>query len=79
MINVNNYIKLLVVKDVNILIKVEGYKAFHGSMKIEYKLKGPEIIEDKDWLYKPDTDCWYGAGKSFPANICTIIKEETND
>ena len=39
------------------MIKVEGYRAFHGTMKIEYTLRTAEIIEDKDWLYKPDTNC----------------------
>lgn len=66
------------VKDVNILIKVEGYKAFHGSMKIEHRLRGPEIIEDKDWLYKPDTDCWYGAGRSFHDDFCTPMEDVDN-
>lgn len=61
------------------MILVEGYKAFHGTMKIEHRLRTAEILEDKDWLYKPDTDCWYGAGRSFPADICTPIEENKND
>ena len=61
------------------MINVEGYKAFHGTMKIEHKLRTVELIEDKDWLYKPDTNCWYGAGRSFPADVCTPIKEHKND
>lgn len=60
------------------MIKVEGYKAFHGSMKIEHRLRGPEIIEDKDWLYKPDTDCWYGAGRSFHDDFCTPMEDVDN-
>lgn len=60
------------------MIKVEGYKAFHGTMKIDYKNRAAEVIEDKDWLYKPDTDCWYGAGRSFYADVCTPI-EINND
>ena len=59
------------------MIKVEGYKAFHGTMRISPKngLYSPFYINDKDWLYKPDTDCWYGNGQSFPADICTSIEE----
>lgn len=60
------------------MIKVEGYKAFHGSMRIDYELHR-ELIENKDWLYKPDTDCWYGAGRSFPADVCKPIEEDNND
>ena len=34
------------------------------------------------FLYKPDTNCWYGGGRSFPADICEpvpykMILEET--
>ena len=57
------------------MIKVEGYKAFHGDMMITPKngLYPPFYICNKDWLYKPDTDCWYGNGQSFPAEICEVI------
>ena len=59
------------------MIRVEGYKAFRGEMKITplnpdiapYTLTG-------DWLYMPDTDCWYGKGKSFPAMVCEPIETE---
>ena len=61
-----------------VMINVEGYKAFHGTMKIDYKLH-KELIENKDWLYKPDTNCWYGAGRSFPADICAPMEEDRND
>ena len=59
------------------MICVEGYKAFHGTMRIipvNTSLK-PFIIANKDWLYKPDTKCWYGDGRSFPADICEIVEE----
>lgn len=59
------------------MINVEGYKAFHGTMRITPK--NPQCasfcIVDKDWLYKPDTDCWYGNGGSFIAEICEIVEE----
>ncbi len=60
------------------MIKVEGYKAFHGDMKIVPKniLYRPFYIVDKDWLYRPDTDCWYGDGSSFPAEICEPVEND---
>lgn len=59
------------------MIKVEGYKAFKGTMKIipvskeiaPYEISG-------DWLYKPDTDCWYCGGWSYPEQICEVMKED---
>ena len=55
------------------IIKVEGYKAFRGEMLVTpgnpqyapFKLVG-------DWLYKPEADCWYCKGRSFPAFTCQI-------
>ena len=58
------------------MIKVEGYKAFHGIMKIKPKCKGIEhFVIEADWLYKPDTKTWYGNGSSFVEEICEIVKE----
>lgn len=52
------------------MICVEGYKAFRGSMTIK-PANGMEPFQlTGDWLYKPDTDCWYGCSQSFPADIC---------
>ena len=57
------------------IIQVEGYKAFHGTMKITPIHSEHFFIDDCDWLYKPVTDCWYGKGRSFPADICTVVIE----
>ena len=60
------------------MIQVEVYKAFHGTMRIvptNPKFPTREIA-DADWLYKPDTNCWYGKGSSFPADICEVVKED---
>jgi hypothetical protein len=60
------------------MIQVEGYKAFHGDMKITPKsttFKESWFICDKDWLYKPETNCWYGDGRSLSAEICTPIEK----
>ena len=61
-----------------IIISVEGYKAFHGDMNITPKNNSipPFCIVNKDWLYKPDTNCWYGDGKSFSADICEVIDSD---
>lgn len=58
------------------MIQVEGYKAFHGKMQITPKCAdiAPFILEG-DWLYRPDTGCWYGCGRSFCTDICTPITE----
>lgn len=58
------------------MIEVEGYKAFHGIMKITPKCEGVKPFEIQgDWLYKPDMACWYGKGLSFSKEICEIVKE----
>ena len=63
------------------MVEVEGYKAFHGDMRVEprNKLYPSFYICDKDWLFKPDTGCWYGNVQSFPEEICTLIEKESSD
>lgn len=57
------------------MIKVEGYKAFHGVMRITPKCDGVKPFElSGDWLYKPD-GYWYGCGRSFAESICEVVKE----
>lgn len=59
------------------MIKVEGYKAFKGVLKIEPKnnVISPFCLEG-EFLYRPDTDCWYGCGRSFAAQICEVVKDD---
>ena len=57
------------------LIRVEGYSAFAGWMLIRWVGRSPERIYG-DWLYKPETGCWYCRGHSYPAEICQILEEE---
>lgn len=59
------------------IISVDGYKAFHGDMKITPKNGTPFQIVNRDWLYKPEYNCWYGDGRSFSADICEILSEES--
>lgn len=55
------------------VISVEGYKAFRGTMRISPR--GAEAYDlCGDWLYKPGTGCWYGNGRSFPKEVCTILE-----
>ena len=61
------------------MICVEGYKAFRGTMRITPRANGEPIPEKSweltgDWLYRPDTGCWYGKGQSFPAALCTPVE-----
>ena len=58
------------------MIKVEGFKAFKGVMKITPKNTNfkPQILTG-DWLYRPDYNCWYGNGRSFMADICEIVED----
>lgn len=56
------------------VITVNGYRAFHGTMKIHWKNGDqPEEIYG-DWLYRPDTNMWYCEDRSFPSAICTIVE-----
>ena len=54
---------------------VDGYKAFKGTMIIHTTVKGDISIKG-DWLYKPETDCWYCKGSSYPASICEVDTDE---
>ena len=59
------------------MIKVEGFMAFKGTMRITPKSDTIKPFEiEGDWLYKPDCDCWYSGGKSYPAKICTVLEVE---
>ena len=57
-----------------ILIACEGYQMFRGTMQVSYR--GTAQAEDitGDWLYRPDTRCWYCRGRSYPAEICEIVE-----
>lgn len=64
----------------NNMICVEGYRAFRGTMRITPKSPDLEpYVMSGDWLYKPDTGCWYGKGQSFPAAICELQEAKPLD
>ena len=52
------------------MLQCEGYKMFHGKMRINNNLS--EYFITGIWLYKPDTDCWYCNGRSYPSFVCSI-------
>lgn len=62
------------------MLKCEGFKMFKGTARIvptntdfpPYELEGT-------FLYRPDYDCWYGCGSSFPACIFTIAEDKTEN
>lgn len=56
------------------MIEVEGYKAFHGKLIVSPVSQVEPFTLEGDFLYKPEADCWYGQGRSFPASICTIVE-----
>lgn len=61
-------------KSMNNMIQVEGYRAFRGTMRITPKAAVPAFELTGDWLYRPDTGCWYGKGSSFAPEICTVME-----
>ena len=54
------------------MLKCEGYIMFKGVMKIN-----ETDYVDGIWLYKPECECWYCAGKSYPKSSCEIIIDNT--
>lgn len=55
----------------------EGYKMFKGTARIVPSTGWREPFEETGtWLYKPECNCWYVNGHSFPADIVTDFREE---
>ncbi len=54
------------------IICVQGYKAFTGVMRVFGPDKPAEEIYG-EWLYRPDTDCWYCKEQTYPAEYCAIV------
>ena len=60
------------------MICSEGYKAFRGTMRIVPKNPNTKPYElTADWLYKPEYQCCYGKGSSFPEEICEVLVDLT--
>lgn len=58
------------------MLKCKGYKMFKGSATIKPVTKMQPFTVTGMWLYKPEYDCWYCNGSSYPAKIVTDIKED---
>ena len=56
------------------MLKCEGYKMFEGTATVR-PVSLPPFDVTGTWLYKPEYDCWYCNGRSFPASIVTDIVE----
>lgn len=55
-------------------LSCEGFRMFYGTMLITpINLDFSSFTLSGDWLYKPDTKCWYCKGRSFPEEICRRI------
>lgn len=48
---------------------------FTGIMQIT-PTNQPSFELEADWKYDPEWSCWYGAGQSFPEEICSIKEGE---
>lgn len=57
------------------MLKSEGYMMFRGTATI-VPVNGKPYDVSGDWLYKPEYDCWYVHGCSYPACIVKDIREE---
>ena len=62
------------------MLKSEGYMMFRGTARVvPVSDKFPAKDITGDWLYKPEWDCWYVNGRSYPASIVQDIREEESD
>lgn len=56
------------------MLTCEGYRMFYGTATVT-----PVNAEAYDvtgtWLYKPEYDCWYCGGSSYPARIIGNLRE----
>lgn len=59
------------------MLECEGYKMFYGTATVTpVNPKFPARDITGTWLYKPEHDCWYVNGESWPAEIVSDIREE---
>lgn len=59
------------------MISIEGYKAFRGTLQVTPRGGNfNPVILNGEFLYRPDTECWYHKGSSYPADICEVVNDE---
>lgn len=59
------------------MIEIEGYKAFYGSMGITPANNRSPFVLVGEFLYKPDTQCWYHEGKSYSNEVCHVLDDNS--
>lgn len=60
------------------MLECEGFKMFRGTALVRPKTINLAVMKVSGvWLYKPEFDCWYVGGRSYPAEIVEIVKDET--
>ena len=61
------------------MLTSEGYRMFRGVGEIHNAKTGEYVdAQHGDWLYKPEYDCWYVNGRSYPAECVLILHDETD-
>lgn len=65
------------------MIEVDGYKAFHGTLRVTPVNGNAPYTLTGDCLYKPDMGCWYvkrpgTCTTSVPADICELVEDNTD-
>lgn len=60
------------------MLSCEGYKMFLGTMKVITPNTSIASYVAGIWLYKPECDCWYCNGNSYPASVCELDKDFDN-
>ncbi len=57
------------------ILRCEGYQMFEGIMEIVPKTdKLRPFTVEGTWLFKPEYNCWYCKGSSYPSDICKVIE-----
>lgn len=64
------------------MIEVDGYKAFHGTLRVTPVNGNEPYTLTGDCLYEPEHDCWYVQVpgmwcQSIPADICEVVEDDT--
>jgi hypothetical protein len=61
------------------MLECEGYKMFSGFATFTPASdRFPKRVIWGTWLYKPEYDCWYVNGESFPAAFVSEFAEDGN-
>ena len=61
------------------MLQCECYMMFRGTMRITPLSGNCGYEVTGTWLYKPEYDCWYCGGNSYPAEICEVVEDLTGE